>query len=166
MEIKDIIRVRRIELNLTMKELGDKIGVSGATISRWESGLISSMKQDKIAMLCKVLKLNPTSFIQQLPAEYTVAPKPKTVPIVSQQPGTQTLLEKLFADEPEILNEVQNINIDGNLKDNDGAYTLTPEGEMLVKLAIKNAIKEGKAKREKVIEKSVKGGNLFELPKQ
>lgn len=55
MEIKDIIRSRRIELGFTMKELADLCGVSEGTISRWESGHISNMKRDKVALLSKVL---------------------------------------------------------------------------------------------------------------
>lgn len=34
MEVKDILRNRRIELDLTMKELAQRVGVSEATISR------------------------------------------------------------------------------------------------------------------------------------
>lgn len=55
MEIKDIIRNRRLELGLTMKELASRIGVSEGTISRWESGGISNMKRDKVALLSQVL---------------------------------------------------------------------------------------------------------------
>lgn len=55
MEIKDIIKNRRLELGLTMKELAAKIGVSESAVSRWESGNISNMKRDKVALLSKVL---------------------------------------------------------------------------------------------------------------
>lgn len=55
MEIKDIIKNRRLELGLTMKELATKIGVSESAVSRWESGNISNMKRDKVALLSKVL---------------------------------------------------------------------------------------------------------------
>lgn len=55
MEIKDIIRQRRLELGLTMKELAEKVGVSEGTVSRWESGNIGNMKRDKVARLAEVL---------------------------------------------------------------------------------------------------------------
>lgn len=55
MEVKDIIREKRLEKNLTMKELADLVGVSEATISRWESGDIENMKRDKIAAIVRVL---------------------------------------------------------------------------------------------------------------
>lgn len=54
-EIKDIIKQRRIELGMTMKELADKVGVSEGTVSRWESGNISNMRRDKVALLSQVL---------------------------------------------------------------------------------------------------------------
>lgn len=57
MEVKDIIRNRRIEMGLTMKELALKVGVSEGTISRWESGNISNMRRDKVALLSKVLDI-------------------------------------------------------------------------------------------------------------
>ena len=49
MEIKDILRERRIELDLTMKDVANSVGVSEATVSRWESGEIANMRRDKIA---------------------------------------------------------------------------------------------------------------------
>lgn len=59
METKDILRNRRIELNLTMKQVADAVGVSEATVSRWESGDIDNMRRDKIAALAKALDLDP-----------------------------------------------------------------------------------------------------------
>ncbi|WP_459129891.1 LexA family protein [Guggenheimella bovis] len=57
--MKDVIRKNRQMLGLTMKELADKVGVSEATISRWESGEIANMRRSKIASLAKALKISP-----------------------------------------------------------------------------------------------------------
>jgi transcriptional regulator with XRE-family HTH domain len=51
--------MRRLELNMTMKELAQKVGVSEGTISRWESGDIENMKRDKIAALARALEVPP-----------------------------------------------------------------------------------------------------------
>lgn len=59
MEIKDLLREKRIELGLTMKELAVKVGVSEGTISRWESGEISNMKRDKAGKLAEILGISP-----------------------------------------------------------------------------------------------------------
>lgn len=59
MEIKDIIKNRRIELGLTMAEVAKQVDVSEGTVSRWESGNISNMRRSKISALAKVLDLSP-----------------------------------------------------------------------------------------------------------
>lgn len=51
---------RRKELGLTMKEVAEAVGVSEATVSRWESGAIANMRRDRIQALSKVLKVRPT----------------------------------------------------------------------------------------------------------
>lgn len=56
------IKQRRIELGLTMADVAQSVGVSEATISRWESGDIANMKRDKIVSLAKALHVSP-SFI-------------------------------------------------------------------------------------------------------
>lgn len=62
MSLHDDIKQRRIELGLTMADVAQSVGVSEATISRWESGDIANMKRDKIASLAKALHVSP-SFI-------------------------------------------------------------------------------------------------------
>ena len=59
MEVNDFIRKRRIELGLLMQDVADAVGVSEATVSRWESGHIDNMRRDKIYALSKVLHVSP-----------------------------------------------------------------------------------------------------------
>lgn len=59
LEIKDIIKNRRIELHLTLEDVAKRVRVSPATVSRWESGDIANMRRDKIALLSSVLQINP-----------------------------------------------------------------------------------------------------------
>jgi transcriptional regulator with XRE-family HTH domain len=56
---KTYLKNRRLELSLTMLDIAKKVGVSEATISRWESGDIDNMKRDKIALLAQALKISP-----------------------------------------------------------------------------------------------------------
>ncbi len=42
-----------------MKQVADYVGVSEATVSRWESGNIANMGRDKIALLSQILKITP-----------------------------------------------------------------------------------------------------------
>lgn len=57
--VKEIIKERRQQLGLTMKEVAEAVGVSEATVSRWESGDIENMRRDKIAKLAEALKISP-----------------------------------------------------------------------------------------------------------
>ena len=59
MEFRDILRTRRKDLGLTLDEVGRAVGVSGATVSRWENGDIENIRRDKIAKLAEVLEVTP-----------------------------------------------------------------------------------------------------------
>jgi len=74
-ELNDILKIRRAELNLTQKEVADYVGVSEATLSRWESGEIKNLKRNRIAALAKILKLPPSTIVGTLDEEeqiYTI----------------------------------------------------------------------------------------------
>lgn len=58
-----MINRRRTELKLTLEQVGQAVGVGKSTVKKWEDGYISNMRRDKIALLAKVLKMNPVSFI-------------------------------------------------------------------------------------------------------
>jgi repressor LexA len=59
-DVKDIIKSRREELNLTMKDIAKRVGVSEGTVSRWESGDIQNMRRDKIVALANALQISPS----------------------------------------------------------------------------------------------------------
>lgn len=63
MELKDIIRTRREDLKLTLEDIARFIGVSAATVHRWESGEIKNLRRDKIAKLSEILKVEPEQLI-------------------------------------------------------------------------------------------------------
>lgn len=64
MEVKDIIKSRRQELHLTMKQIADYVGVNEGTVSRWESGEIANMRRDKIMLLAKALNISPAVIME------------------------------------------------------------------------------------------------------
>ena len=59
MKYNEYIKNRRIELGLTLEEVAAKVGVTKATVQRWESGLIANLRRDKIATLAKELETSP-----------------------------------------------------------------------------------------------------------
>ena len=48
MDIGKLINKRRTELELTLEDVGNAVGVSKSTVKKWEDGFISNMKRDKI----------------------------------------------------------------------------------------------------------------------
>lgn len=63
METKELIKERRLELGLTLKELANRVGVSESTISRWESGEIKNMRMSALAALSRELRMTPNIII-------------------------------------------------------------------------------------------------------
>lgn len=59
MKANEIMKIRRQELGLTQKEVADRVGVTEATVSRWESGDIKNMRRDRIAALARVIDVPP-----------------------------------------------------------------------------------------------------------
>ena len=57
--IGELLRKRRNELSLTQRQVANQVGVTEATVSRWESGDIDNMRRDKIASLANALKVSP-----------------------------------------------------------------------------------------------------------
>lgn len=57
MRIGEIIKARRLELGLTLEEVGAKVGVGKSTVRKWETGIIENMRRDKIALLSSVLDI-------------------------------------------------------------------------------------------------------------
>lgn len=58
-EFKDLVKMRREELGLTMEQVAAACGVSRPTVSRWESGEIKDVRREKIIALAKALRTTP-----------------------------------------------------------------------------------------------------------
>lgn len=58
-----VLKHRRRELGLTLAQIASQMGVAEATVQRWESGNIKSIRYDKISKLAEVLQVNPASFM-------------------------------------------------------------------------------------------------------
>lgn len=87
-----LIYDRRTELGITQKEVADFVGVSEATVSRWESGHIDNMRRDRIAALSKILRMSPlaimgiddTDLSTRLPNMVPIDARTFRVPIVGR----------------------------------------------------------------------------------
>ncbi|HEI6647782.1 TPA: helix-turn-helix domain-containing protein [Staphylococcus aureus] len=75
--MKPDIKSRRKELNLTLEQVGDLVGVGKSTVRKWETGDIENMKRDKIVKLAKALRVSP-SYIMGIEDE---EPQLETIPV-------------------------------------------------------------------------------------
>ena len=75
MEIKDIIRQKREEMNLTYEQLGNMLGVGKSTVRKWETGMIENMRRDNIVALAKVLNISPAVIMGWNNIEKSVVPE-------------------------------------------------------------------------------------------
>lgn len=131
MEIKDIIKNRRIELGLTMAEVAKQVGVSEGTVSRWESGNIANMRRSKIAALAKVLDLSPSVIMgwdgeEPLPSNITPLSNLPMIPVVGNIAAGQPILAQ------------ENIigYIPTDIKNPDEYFYLHVEGDSMINAGI------------------------------
>lgn len=53
------LKERRLELGLTLEQVGEIVGVGKSTVRKWENGVIGNMGRDKISRLAKALRVSP-----------------------------------------------------------------------------------------------------------
>lgn len=63
MQMNQYIRMKRNTLNLTVEQVAKYVGVSMPTVTRWESGEIKNIKNDKILKLATILEIDPMMLI-------------------------------------------------------------------------------------------------------
>ncbi|MDU1004463.1 helix-turn-helix domain-containing protein [Clostridium butyricum] len=60
MGLKENLKRRRLELNLTLEEVSKRLSISKPTLQRYESGVISNIPSDKIEKLAEILDTTPS----------------------------------------------------------------------------------------------------------
>ena len=127
MEIKDLLKNRRLEKGLTMKEVADAVGVSEGTISRYESGDIANMKRSSIVALSRVLDIPPIRFITLDPIEEKVPSRQtQRIPLLgSIAAGAPILADEHIEDYIEINIEIKAdfaLKVKGDSMSNAGIF--------------------------------------------
>ncbi len=59
MNMGEKIKSLRLEKDMTLEELGNKVGVGKSTVRKWETGMIANMKRDKILKVAEALDTSP-----------------------------------------------------------------------------------------------------------
>ena len=63
--IGEFIKSKRKEKGYTLEQVGNYVGVSKATVSRWESNEIGNMRTDKVKSLCDFLGITTNEFLER-----------------------------------------------------------------------------------------------------
>lgn len=103
--LASVLKKRRKELGLTLSQIAEAVGVTEATVQRWESGNIKSVRYEKIGTLAEILRVTPAALMGWddaslvLPSNVTPLPEMKKIPLVGQIAcGTPILAEENITD--------------------------------------------------------------------
>lgn len=92
-----LIHDRRLQLDMTLEQVGNIVGVGKSTVRKWEQGSITNVKRDKLVLLAKALQMDPSALIYDdpLPAPNLFRPEFHRVPIL----GTIACGEPILAED-------------------------------------------------------------------
>lgn len=99
MSLSTVLKSRRKELGLTLNDIAKHMGVSEATVQRWESGNIKSLRQGRVAKLADILNVTPAYLMgwedsNQLPTNAIPYHTTGMVPVLGRIPAGAPLLAK------------------------------------------------------------------------
>lgn len=121
-----LIKQRRLELGLTLEQVGEACGVGKSTVRKWETGAIKNMGRDKIALLASVLRLDPTDLIDRSNNIMTLPSG--LIPISQLQHHRIPVLGSMAAGEPVYDPEFPDVVVDGPL---DADFALRVHGDSM-----------------------------------
>lgn len=131
--LSSVLKARRKELGLTLAQIADQMGVAEATVQRWESGNIKSVRYEKLNKLADVLKVNPASFMgwvsptEKLPSNVVPLGEMKKIPLIGQIAcGAPILAEQ---------NIEEHIDLPRHIR---ADFALTCKGDSMINAGIRN----------------------------
>jgi len=144
-EIHERIKARRLECGLSVDEVAAQLGVSRATVYRYESAEIKNMGIDKITPLAGVLKISPIYLMG-----WTDDPENYATILIEETPFTQNSLPPLTSkDERSIQKRLQAILDDLAPENSAMAYfddeePMSEEDKELLRISLENTLRTAK----------------------
>jgi SOS-response transcriptional repressors (RecA-mediated autopeptidases) len=131
-QLKDLIKKRRLEIGKTLEQVGNDMGVSKATVHRWESGVIKDIRQGKMVALAKSLETTPAYLMGWEDSIFSfdnVVPFPDTkkVPLL----GEIACGEPIYAEEQ----YGEYVEVDRSIKCD---FALLAKGDSMIEAGIKD----------------------------
>lgn len=121
--LSDALKQRRSELGYTLAQVADMVGVTEATVQRWESGNIKALRHGRIAKLAEALNVSPAYLMGweepnagNFPSNLMPMPKMNKIPLLGQIAcGVPILAEENITDHIDL---PEHINADFALRCN------------------------------------------------
>ena len=130
--LSKILKKRRKELGLTLAQVADAVGVTEATVQRWESGNIKTVRYEKLAPLSSLLGVSPADLMgwssdDDLPSNISRIEPMQKIPLVGQIAcGTPILAEQNIEDY---------VDLPGHIR---ADFALTCKGESMIGAGIRS----------------------------
>lgn len=127
------IKKYRKETGITLKELGEKIGVQKSAIAKYENGRVKNLKRGVIAKLADALQCSPT-YLMGLEEENNDMKLSNIIPITTHK---LPMLGEIFCGEPRFTNENRESYVDAgtNIK---ADFCLKAKGDSMINARIHN----------------------------
>ena len=125
MDVKGIIKKRRIEMQLTLKDVAEKVGVNEGTVSRWESGEIENMRRDKIVALAKALNISPAVIMGW---DESIPPFANLHPVTTRR---SPVLGSVSCGEPKLMDEEIDVSVDAS-EEIKADFVLRAKGDSMI----------------------------------
>ena len=128
MTVGEIIHKRRKECHLTLKQLGQYIGVSKQTVQRYESGLISNIPGEKMVAMAEALQTTPAALM----GWESMSDEPVSNVTIPRKRNTLPMLGKIACGEPIYAEEQYegDILVGGNYYNAD--FCLMAKGDSMI----------------------------------
>lgn len=121
------IKARRKDLDMTQEELGQKAGVTKATINKYETGIVQNLKRSTIEDMAKALNVSPSYIMGWTD---NVAEVHTNNGVIGQNSGTITVNNAertLSKEELELLRIYNKIGVRGRIRLIETALELEAE---------------------------------------
>lgn len=125
------IKKYRKEAGITLKELGEKIGVQKSAIAKYENGRVKNLKRGVIAKLADALQCSPT-YLMGLEEENNDMKLSNIIPITTHK---LPMLGEIACGEPRFINENRESYVDAgtNIK---ADFCLKAKGDSMINARI------------------------------
>ena len=103
MTMGDKIHFLRVDLNLTLQELGDKVGVGASTVRKWETGYIKTLRTDKLQALAEALNTSVDYLMGWTENSVQVGSVGTNNGVIGQNSGESHVAQERSKEEAELL---------------------------------------------------------------